>query len=98
MRMHSSPVLDVSDMQAHCSALHFLTSSFVIFLFAAEEIREALRQFYDGEILGGVMALLILFLFVSITEFVSHMTGATGCASLVCRILASNFIVRFFST
>jgi hypothetical protein len=89
----------------YCSALLFLTSSFVIFLFAAEEIREALGQYYDGGILGGVVALLILFLFVSITAFVSHMTyysfveesGATGCASVVCRILASNFIVRFFS-
>jgi hypothetical protein len=30
-------------------------------------------------------------------SFVEAVTGATGWASLVCRILASNFIVRFFS-
>jgi hypothetical protein len=89
----------------YCAALLFLTSSVVIFLFAAVEIQESLGQYYSGGVLGGAVALLLIFLFVSITAFVSHMTyysfvedsGATGCASAICRILASNFLVRFFS-
>jgi hypothetical protein len=89
----------------YCAALLFLTSSVVIFLFAAVEIREALGQYYSGGVLGGAVALLLIFLFVSITAFVSHMTyysfveesGATGCASCICRILASNCLVRLFS-
>ena len=89
----------------YCAALLFLTSSVVIFLFSAAEIRELLGQYYSGGIMGGALALLLLFLFVSITAFVSHMTyysfveesGATGCASAICRCLAANPIVRFFS-
>ena len=89
----------------YCAALLFLTSSVVIFLFAATEIRELLGQYYSGGIMGGALALLLLFLFVSITAFVSHMTyysfveesGATGCASAVCRVLAANPLVRLFS-
>jgi len=89
----------------YCAALLFLTSTVVLFLFAAVEIRESLGQYYSGGILGGAVAVLLIFLFVSIAAFVSHMTyysfvennGANGCGSAICRCLASNFIVRFFA-
>ena len=89
----------------YCAALLFLTSTVVLFLFAAVEIRESLGQYYSGGILGGAVALLLIFLFVSITAFVSHMTyysfvensGAKGCGTVLCRCMASNFIVRFFA-
>lgn len=89
----------------YCAALLFLTSTVVLFLFAAVEIRESMGQYYTGGILGGAVALLLIFLFVSIAAFVSHMTyysfvensGANGCGSALCRCLASNFIVRFFA-
>lgn len=89
----------------YCAALLFLTSTVVLFLFAAVEIRESLGQYYSGGILGGAVALLIIFLFVSIMAFVSHMTyysfvensGATGCGSTLCQMLAANVVVKFFS-
>lgn len=57
----------------YCAALLFLTSTVVVFLFAAVEIRTA-GEYYSSGILGGVVALLLIFLFVSIMANVSHMT------------------------
>lgn len=92
-------------LMQYCAALLFLTSTIVVFLFAAVEIREALGDYYSGGILGGAVALLMVFLFVSIMAFVSHMTyysfvensGASGCGSIICKILAGNPLVRLFS-
>ena len=89
----------------YCAAILFLTSTVVLFLFAAVEIRDSLGQYYSGGILGGAVALLIIFLFVSITAFVSHMTyysyvensGATGCGSRLCEVVAANPIVKVFA-
>jgi len=89
----------------YCAAILFLTSTVVLFLFAAVEIRDSLGQYYSGGILGGAVALLIIFLFVSITAFVSHMTyysyvensGATGCGSRLCEVVAANAIVKLFA-
>lgn len=89
----------------YCAALLFLTSTVVVFLFAAVEIRTALGEYYSGGILGGVVALLLVFLFVSIMAFVSHMTyysfvensGVTGCGGRLCQCLAANFLVKLFS-
>lgn len=88
----------------YCAALLFLTSTVVLFLFAAVQIRDSLGQYYSGGILGGAVALLLIFLFVSITAFVSHMTyysfvenGGNTCGSSLCRCLAGNFIVKFFA-
>jgi len=89
----------------YCAALLFMTSTVVLFLFAATQIRASLGEYYSGGILGGAVALLLIFLFVSITAFVSHMTyysflensGANGCGSRICKCLASNFLVRFFA-
>lgn len=89
----------------YCASLLFLTSTVVLFLFAAAEIRESLGQYYTGGILGGAVAVLLIFLFVSIAAFVSHMTyysfvennGDGSCGSAICRFFASNFIVRFFA-
>lgn len=89
----------------YCAALLFLTSTVVLFLFAAVEIRDSLGAYYSGGILGGAVALLIIFLFVSITAFVSHMTyysfvensGTTGCGSRLCQVVAANPIVKLFS-
>ncbi|EED91493.1 predicted protein [Thalassiosira pseudonana CCMP1335] len=92
-------------LMQYCAALLFLTSIIVVFLFAAVEIRNSLGEFYSGGILGGAVALLMVFLFVSIMAFVSHMTyysfvensGAQGCGSTLCRILAANGLVRLFA-
>eukprot|EP00804_Cyclotella_cryptica_P027256 CCRYP_014370-RA/>CCRYP_014370-RA protein AED:0.00 eAED:0.00 QI:0/0/0/1/0/0.5/2/0/1025 len=92
-------------LMQYCAALLFLTSTVVVFLFAAVEIRSSLGEYYSGGILGGVVALLLVFLFVSIMAFVSHMTyysfvensGVKGCGGLLCRCMASNFVVKFFS-
>jgi len=92
-------------LMQYCAALLFLTSTIVVFLFGAVEIREALGDYYSGGILGGAVALLMVFLFVSIMAFVSHMTyysfvensGASGCGSVICKILAGNPLVRLFS-
>eukprot|EP00585_Thalassiosira_rotula_P008332 CAMPEP_0196150896 /NCGR_PEP_ID=MMETSP0910-20130528/32606_1 /TAXON_ID=49265 /ORGANISM="Thalassiosira rotula, Strain GSO102" /LENGTH=1125 /DNA_ID=CAMNT_0041414131 /DNA_START=36 /DNA_END=3413 /DNA_ORIENTATION=- len=89
----------------YCASLLFLTSTVVLFLFAAEQIRASLGEYYSGGILGGAVCLLLIFLLVSITAFVSHMTyysfvensGTKGCGSTLCRCLASNFIVRIFA-
>lgn len=93
----------------YCAALLFLTSMVVLFLFAAGQIRASLGVYYSGGVLGGAVALLLVFLFVSITAFVSHMTyysfvdnegGATnraGCGSKLCRYIASSFVVKFFA-
>lgn len=88
----------------YCAALLFLTSTVVVFLFAAVEIRTA-GEYYSSGILGGVVALLLIFLFVSIMAFVSHMTyysfvensGVTGCGGTLCKCLAANFLVKLFS-
>jgi hypothetical protein len=92
-------------LMQYCAALLFLTSTVVVFLFAAVEIRTALGEYYSGGILGGVVALLLVFLFVSIMAFVSHMTyysfvensGVKGCGGTLCKCLAANFLVRLFS-
>ena len=89
----------------YCAALLFLTSTLVLFLFAAVQIRASLGVYYSGGILGGAVTLLLIFLFVSITAFVSHMTyysfvennGANGCGSAICRCIAGNFFVRFLA-
>lgn len=89
----------------YCAALLFLTSTVVLFLFASVQIRDSLGEYYSGGILGGAVALLLVFLFVSITAFVSHMTyysfvedtGHTGFGSALCGCLAGNFIVKFFA-
>lgn len=89
----------------YCAALLFLTSTVVLFLFAAVQIRDSLGQYYSGGILGGAVALLLIFLFVSITAFVSHMTyysfivesGGNTRGSSLCRFLAGNFMVKFFA-
>jgi hypothetical protein len=89
----------------YCAALLFLTSTVVVFLFAAVEIRTALGEYYSSGILGGVVALLLIFLFVSIMANVSHMTyysfvensGVTGCGGTLCKCLAANFLVKLFS-
>lgn len=92
-------------LMQYCAALLFLTSTAVVFLFAAVEIRTSLGEYYSGGILGGVVALLLVFLFVSIMAFVSHMTyysfvensGVTGCGGALCKCLAANFLVQLFS-
>ena len=92
-------------LMQYCAALLFLTSTIVVFLFAAVEIRTSLGEYYSGGIMGGVVALLLVFLFVSIMAFVSHMTyysfvensGVNGCGGALCKCLASNFVVRLFS-
>lgn len=89
----------------YCAALLFLTSTLVLFLFAAVQIRVSLGVYYSGGILGGAVTLLLIFLFVSITAFVSHMTyysfvennRANGCGSAICRCIAGNFFVRFLA-
>jgi hypothetical protein len=89
----------------YCAALLFLTSTLVVFLFAAAGIRDSLGAYYSGGILGGAVALLLVFLFVSIMAFVSHMTyysfvensGTNGCGSKLCRCLAANGVVRLLS-
>lgn len=88
-----------------CASLLFLTSAVVLFLFAAYEIRDSLGEYYSGGILGGAVALLVIFLFVSIIAFVSHMTyysfvetsGVKGCGHALCKCLAGNPFVRVFS-
>ena len=88
-----------------CASLLFLTSAVVLFLFAAVEIRESLGEYYNGGILGGAVALLVIFLFVSIIAFVSHMTyysfvensGVKGCGHALCKCLAANPLVKVFS-
>ena len=92
-------------LMQYCASLLFLTSTVVVFLFAAVEIRTSLAEYYSGGILGGVVALLLVFLFVSIMAFVSHMTyysfvensGVTGCGGTLCKCLAANFLVQLFS-
>ncbi|KAL7548489.1 hypothetical protein ACHAWF_011771 [Thalassiosira exigua] len=89
----------------YCAALLFLTSTVVLFLFAAVQIRDSLGEYYSGGILGGAVALLLVFLFVSITAFVSHMTyysyvedsGAKSGGNGICRCLASNSVMNFFA-
>lgn len=90
----------------YCSALLFLTSTVVLFLFAAVQIRDSLGDYYSAGILGGAVTLLLVFLFVSIAAFVSHMTyysfvennGANeSCSGTFCRWLASNPIVKLFA-
>lgn len=90
----------------YCAALLFLTSTLVVFLFAAAGIRDSLGAYYSGGILGVAVALLLIFLFVSIMAFVSHMTyysfvennGANdSCGNKLCQCIAANFIVRFLS-
>ena len=90
----------------YCAALLFFTSTLVVFLFAAAEIRDSLGVYYSGGIVGGAVALLLIFLFVSIMAFVSHMTyysfigndGArNGCGSKLCRCIAANAFIRFLS-
>jgi hypothetical protein len=89
----------------YCAALLFFTSTLVVFLFAAAGIRDSLGAYYSGGILGGAVALLLIFLLVSIMAFVSHMTyysfvesnGANGCGSKLCQCIAANALVRFLS-
>ncbi|KAK1741874.1 hypothetical protein QTG54_007447 [Skeletonema marinoi] len=89
----------------YCAALLFFTSTLVVFLFAAAGIRNSLGAYYSGGIVGGAVALLLIFLFVSIMAFVSHMTyysfvennGANGCGSKLCQCIAANAFVRFLS-
>jgi len=89
----------------YCAALLFLTSTVVVFLFAAVEIRTALAEYYNEGLLGGVIALLLVFLFVSIMAFVSHMTyysfvensGVNGCGETLCKCLGANFLVKVLS-
>ena len=90
----------------YCAALLFLTSTVVLFLFAAGQIRASLGVYYSGGVLGGAVVLLLVFLFVSITAFVSHMTyysfvgeanSRRTCTGALCRCIASSCVVKFFA-
>ena len=71
------------------AALLFLTSTVALFLFATVKIRASLGKYYNGCILGGTMALLLIFLFELITAFVSHMTSKQRVKLCILSLLVS---------